>query len=63
MIRVKTDTCPAENDVKQDVVGDKLSPDKMQEITKLIGTLNDEYSEGLKEFQAAAGKLGRNLGL
>ncbi|XP_072039857.1 uncharacterized protein [Amphiura filiformis] len=52
MVRVKTDTSPAENDAKHDVVEDKLSTDKIQEITKLIGTLNDEYREGLKEFEA-----------
>ena len=57
MVRVKSDTNPAENDAKRDVVEDQLSQEKIQEITKLIGTLNDEYNEGLRDFQDTFGKF------
>ena len=61
VVRVKTDTSPAENDAKCDVVEDKLSPAQIQRITEVIGSLNEQYSEGMKDVQTASGMYTRQV--
>ena len=57
MVRVKSDAKPAENDGNSDVVEDTVSAEKIHQLTRLIGKLNDDYSEGLREMEDNEGKV------
>ena len=61
VVRVKTDTSPAEDDEKCDVVENELSPAQIQRITEVIGSLNEHYCEGMKDVQAATGTHNDNF--
>ena len=55
-MRVKSEVSAAQGDEDRDVVEDKLSPEKIVDLGKMLAGINDQYKEGLKEMEEGKGK-------
>ena len=55
VLRVKSEVAADDSDQDGDVVESKLSPEKVQELNHVIGSLNSEYKDGLQELQKTIG--------